>query len=347
MINTKDELINALVMKLADDTSMSVKELKQAISTELYNYSINEITTTDLATTDGSTTDALFQYFAIGKLGSNKSQETIKQYRIVVHQLCDMVNKDLHMITTEDVNYFLVMYRQIYNVSDVTMESKRLYLSSIFGYLYNHKKINDNPMTRIDPVGCKSKVKTPLTDEEVEKIKIVCESYGNKASRRNYAIISFFLDTGVRVSELCGIKLKDVDFNRRQCKVLGKGNKERYVYFSGGCKIRLMQYLKDREDIVFNGYNMEYNLNTTLFASLDYRHNQLKKGGVEYMLKKIGIEAGVGRLHPHLLRATYASRLARKGVDINIIAKLLGHANLNTIGRYVILSEDDIQKVVS
>ena len=65
------------------------------------------------------------------------------------------------------------------------------------------------------------------------------------------------------------------------------------------------------------------------------------------MLKKVGIESGVIRLHPHLLRATFASKLAQKGVDINMIAKLLGHANLNTIGRYVILSEEDIRKVIS
>lgn len=201
-------------------------------------------------------------------------------------------------------------------------------------------------MGRIEPVGYTAKIKTPLTDEEIERIKIACELQGIKTGQRNYAIINFFLDTGVRVSELCGIKLRDVDFNKRKCKVLGKGNKERYVYFSGGCKIRLLEYLKSRTDIVFNGLDMEYKIETTLFASLDYNHHPLKKGGIEFMLKKVGQNSGVIRLHPHLLRATFASRLAQKNVDINIIAKLLGHANLNTIGRYVILSENDIQKSV-
>jgi site-specific recombinase XerD len=345
-MKTKDELINALVVKLADETNMSIKDLRQAISMELFNYSINEIDTTELTTTNGNTTNALFQYFAVGKLSSNKSQETLKQYRLVVNQLCDMLNKELNMITTEDVNYFLVMYKQIYNVSDCTMENKRLCLSSIFGYLYNHKKIDDNPMLRIEPVGYTSKVKTPLSDEEIERIKIACELQSGKKGRRNYAIINFFLDTGVRVSELCNIKLKDVDFEKRRCKVLGKGNKERYVYFTGGCKIRMIEYLKDRNDIVFNGYDMDYNLDTKLFTSLNYKHHDLHKSGIECMLKQIGKESGVLRLHPHLLRATFASKLAKKGVDINIIAKLLGHANLNTIGRYVILLEDDIKKVI-
>ena len=276
-MKTKDELINSLVMRLADESSMSVKELKQAISVELYNYSVNEITNTELSVADGTTTNALFQYFAVGKLGANKSQETIKQYRTVVNQLCDMLNKELNMITTEDINYFLVMYKQVYNVSDYTMENKRLYLSSVFGYLFNHKKIHENPMERIEPVGYTIKVKTPLTDEEIERIKIACELQGGKAGMRNYAIINFFLDTGVRVSELCGIKLKDIDFNKRRCKVLGKGNKERYVYFSGGCKVRLIEYLKHRQDIVFKGLDMEYSTNTTLFASLDYNNHQLKK----------------------------------------------------------------------
>lgn len=139
-MNTKEELINALVIKLSEETNLSVKDLKQTISTELYNYNISEITTTEIAATDGSITNALFQYFVIGKLGANKSKETIKQYKMVVYQLCDMLNKELNMITSEDINYFLVMYKQIHKVSDYTMENKWLYLSSVFGYLYTHKK---------------------------------------------------------------------------------------------------------------------------------------------------------------------------------------------------------------
>ena len=95
----------------------------------------------------------------------------------------------------------------------------------------------------------------PLKDDEIERIKLACA--GNK---RNIAIVTFFLETGVRVTELCNIKLCDIDFINHRCKVTGKGNKERIVYFTGKSYVMLHEYLKTRTDInlesiIYSGYN--------------------------------------------------------------------------------------------
>ncbi len=127
------------------------------------------------------------------------------------------------------------------------MDIKRKYLSSVFSYLYKHKKIADNPISIVEPVKYKKCIKVPLKDEEIELLKI------NTTNSRDLAIIHFFLDIGVRVSELCGINLEDVDFKNYTCKVLGKGNKERTVAFSGKTAMRLNEYLKQRKDINMNG----------------------------------------------------------------------------------------------
>lgn len=333
-MNEKQNLINQLSFRLATCDDLNLQKVKDILTMELYNYSISKITETALSTGNRRVTEELMHYFYLGKLGSNKTEGTIHQYTRVVNQLCSMVKKELNMITSEDVQYFLVMYKKIFHIKDSTMENKRLYLSSVFSYLYKHKKIAENPMTLIESINYKKCVKTPLTDEEIEHIRIACGM-----DKRKIAIVDFFLNTGVRVTELCNIRLSDVDFSKQRCKVLGKGNKERYVYFDGKCKVRLQEYLKTRKDI--NNNNV-YNIETRLFASNDVNCKPMHKSGISTIIKDIGRISGVVRLHCHLFRATFATNLAKRGVDVNVIARLLGHANLNTIPRYVLLSDEQL-----
>lgn len=346
MLNAKEQLINDLVMKLADNVGISIGELKNIITMELYDYSVEKIETTEISVGDGSVTASLFNYFKIGKLSSGMQQDSIRRYYEVVEQLCNFTHKELNMITSEDINIFLYMYKDIYKIQNSTMQSKRLYLSSVFSYLYKHKKISCNPMELIEPIKCKIKVKKPLSDEEIEKIRMACEQQKGKVSHRNIAMINFMLDTGVRVGELCKINISDVDFIKKRVLILGKGNKERYVYFSDRTKVRLEVYFKDRQDISINGFDMIYSIDCPLFANVNCKHGRLSKSSVEIILKTVGKLSNVNRLHPHLLRATFATNLARKGVDINTIAKALGHSNLNTIHRYVLLNDEQVNNAI-
>lgn len=346
MTNSKEQLISALVIKLADSVNISVNELKNIITTELYDYSVDKIESTELSVRDGSITESLFNYFKIGKLSAGMQPDSIQRYYETVLQLCNFTHKELNMITSEDVNVFLYMYRKINNIKDSTMESKRLYLSSVFGYLYKAKKIYTNPMELIEPIKCQSSVKKPLTDEEIERIRMACEQQRGKVARRNIAIINFMLDTGVRVSELCRITLKDVDFIKKRVLILGKGNKERYVYFSDRTKVRLEVYFKDRCDIKIDGFTTQCSIDCPLFANTNRKHKKLSKSSVEGIMNTIGKLSNVERLHPHLLRATFATNLARKGVDINTIANALGHSNLNTIHTYVLLNDEQVSNAI-
>lgn len=339
---TKENLINSLVCKLSENTDLSMEELRDKICVEMYSWNVSKLDENKVYVKDGSITRILMKYFEIGKMSSNKSRDTINQYIRVVYQLCHMTNKEINMITSDDVKYFLVLYKEIYKVSDATMECKRLYLSSVFSYLYKNNKISDNPMERVDPISYTNKVKKPLTEEEIERIVMAC-----KGDRRSIAMIYFLVSTGVRVSELCSIKIRDIDFDKKRVLVLGKGSKERFVYIDGRTKVRIMDYLKyDRRDIRFENGNMEYELDTPLFASKDIRHHPIHKGCVEKLLHQLGDKSGVDRLHPHLIRATFATRCIQNGVDINIVAKLMGHVKIDTTTRYILLSQDDIEKAI-
>ena len=336
----KEEMITMYMNEIMERfTGEELRYLKDKFWAVSFNFSIDKIQSTEVSTTNGETTEKLFNYFAVGKLSSGKSLGTIDQYRRVVYQLCDFCHKELNMITTEDVLYFLVGYKKIHKVKDITMDGKRKFLSSVFSYLAKHKKLSENPMDLIEPVKYKKCVKVPLSDEEIETIKINC------TNARDLAMVHFFLDTGVRVSELCGINLSDIDFRRYNCKVLGKGNKERTVSFSGKTMMRINEYLKQRKDINFNGAFMQFENNVPLFKSF-MSNDRIHKSGVESMMRSLGKRSGIIRLHPHLLRATFATRLAEKGVDVGVVAKLLGHSNLSTVDRYVLIDQASLEKVV-
>lgn len=338
MVSAKDEMLMQYMKACMERfSSDDLKFLEEKFWMVSFNFSVQTIDSTELATTDGQTTELLLDYFRIGKLSSGKSSSTIEQYIRVVHQLCDFCHKEINLITTDDVMSFMVRYKELNNVKDSTMDIKRKYLSSVFSYLYKHKKIVDNPMSIVEPVKYKKCVKIPLSDEEIELLKI------NTTNARDLAMVHFFLDTGVRVSELCGIKLEDVDFRKYTCKVLGKGNKERTVAFSGKTAMRLNEYIKQRKDIKINGTYMKYPANTPLFASRKGNPVKLSKTAVESMVRKLGQRSGVVRVHPHLLRATFATRLAERDTDIGVIAKLLGHSDLESVNRYVLTDQAKIE----
>ena len=127
--NNKEDLINALVVKLADTSTLSVKELKDMLTDELYDYSLNLIESTELISVNGSMTDYLFNYFYIGKLSANVQENSLNNYRLTVYQLVNLLGKELNEITSDDIRVFLIRYKQIKGCCDVTMNKKRLVLS--------------------------------------------------------------------------------------------------------------------------------------------------------------------------------------------------------------------------
>ena len=336
-MNNKTELINTVLYGMMDELNKDqLCLLKSKLQLALYNYDISEIETTEVSTGCCENTRELLEYFTVCKLGSGRSQKTIKQYILVAYQLCDLVHKELNMITSDDVIYFLAKYpyTKEKEVSKCTMDSKRRYLSSIFGLLKKHKKIAENPMDMVEQIKFMSKVKQPLSDQEIKNINTAISKTKNKIGKvRNTAIMQLCLDTGVRVSELTGINIEDIDFQKKEIKVLGKGNKERIVFFSDESENKIKDYLSLRKD---------FDYNSPLFLDIQNKH-RLKSSGVQSIMKKLRKPSGVSRLHCHLIRATMASDLARQGIAIDIIAKYLGHSGLDVIQKYVINSQEHIR----
>ena len=203
--------------------------------------------------------------------------------------------------------------------------------------------IATNPVAETETPKNHHKEKKPLSDREIEQIKVASEKLGAYRAARSLAIFYFLLDTGVRVSELCNIKMIDVDFVQKSVVVLGKGNKERTVYFTDKTLIRLSEYFSFRQTVKMINGQLIYDAKVPLFSCYNKREEKLTPGTIRTVLHKIGNDSGVVRLHPHLVRATFATNLAKKGVRLEVIAELLGHADLNTITKYVLLSKEDLE----
>lgn len=154
----------------------------------------------------------------------------------------------------------------------------------------------------------------------------------NCENLRDLAIIDMLASTGMRVGELVGLNIADVDFENRECVVFGKGSKERPVYFDARTKIHLRNYLETRTDE-----------NPALFVSLLKPNERLKISGVEIRLRNLGRMLGITKVHPHKFRRTLATRAIDKGMPIEQVQKLLGHSKIDTTMQYAMVDQNNVK----
>lgn len=145
-------------------------------------------------------------------------------------------------------------------------------------------------------------------------------------------MIDLLYSTGIRVGELVNLDREDIDFEKRECVVFGKGNKERRVYFDAKAKIHLRDYLESRTDD-----------NKALFVTLDAPYDRLKISGVEIRIRGLGRRLSLNKVHPHKFRRTMATRAIDKGMPIEQVQKILGHSQIDTTMQYAIVNQNNVK----
>ncbi len=199
-------------------------------------------------------------------------------------------------------------------------------LSSFYRWLEDENYIFKSPLRRTHKIKTRKVVKEPFTDEEIERLRDGCKY------PRDLVIIEFLYSTGVRIGELCKLNRSDIDFEKRECIVLEKGDKERVTYFDARTKLHLIEYLKSRDDN-----------NPALFVSIRKPATRLEEGGVEAMLRKIGERCNVTCYHPHRWRRTCASAALSKGMPIEQVQKMLGHEEISTTLTYLMITDSTVK----
>lgn len=208
-------------------------------------------------------------------------------------------------------------------------------LRSFFKYLLRENKITNNPMTLISNPKLDKKLPKYLYYEEIEKILSIPDK-NTTLGMRDLTILELLYSTGVRVSELVNIKIEDIDFSERQIKILGKGNKERFVLYGKVLSEYLEEYLPKRYTVAKD--------NTYLF--INKYGNKLTDRGVRLIIDNV-LKKGMIDFHisPHVIRHTFATHLLDNGADLKCVQELLGHKNLSSTQIYTHISNEHLRQV--
>ena len=264
--------------------------------------------------------------FVSAKRVEGCSDRTLNYYKTTIDNMLNGVNKKVNNIETDDLRKYLADYQLNNQCSKVTIDNVRRILSSFFAWLEDEDYIVKSPTRRIHKIKTIKTVKETYSDEELEEMRDSCDEI------RDLALIDFLSSTGVRVGELVNLNINDIDFENRSCVVLGKGSKQREVYFDARTKIHLQNYLSTRTDS-----------NQALFVSLLHPFNRLKISGVEIRLRELGNKININRVHPHKFRRTMATKAIDKGMPIEQVQVLLGHSKIDTTLEYAMVNQNNVR----
>ena len=322
----RDKIINNILIKMGSRIRKNDLEfLGQVLVEELRDVQIKK-ETTELAEYNDSMRK-LKDMFLATLLIENKSKRTIEQYNLHLTQFAEFFTyKEVKDIDATDIRNFLYAYKQSRGISNISLNNKRSAISSFFSWLADEEYIDKDPTRKIKKIKVTKKKKKAFTADEMERMRIACTDI------RDRALIEMLACTGCRVSELSNISLNDVDFLRKKVRIVGKGDKERTVFISDTAMIYLNKYLETRQDN-----------NIALFTSKRFPYDRLQKDGIERVVRDLGRMCNV-YAHPHKFRRTLCTNLIMRGMPLQNVAILMGHADINmTAGTYYDASDQMIE----
>lgn len=297
----------------------------------------------------------------------NRSARTIAQYQNDLHLFCrflratreglptegeDFDNMEVKTLTAADfaavtTSELLAFFSFTVGGRENNARTRARKLSALrtfFGYLKKQHYIEVNPAEGIDSPKLRASLPKYLTLEEAQTLlKTAKNDTSDRFRQRDFCILTLFLNCGMRLSELCGISLSDIDRDFRSLRVLGKGAKERIVYLNPACVEAIRAYLPVRDP---NGEAKGPDRNALFLSG---QHKRINQRSVQHMVEKKLNEAGLGyrKLSVHKLRHTAATLMYREGgVDVLMLKEILGHEQLSTTQIYTHVRNEDMEKAM-
>ena len=292
----------------------------------ILTHVMQDVTLTYEALTSAENSKNALESFLTAKRIEGCSEKTLAYYQNTIEAMLSSIEKTAQQITTDDLRQYLTMYQVQRGSSKVTIDNIRRILSSFFSWLEDEDFIVKSPVRRIHKVKTAKVVKDTYTDEALELMRDNC------TTERDLALIDLLASSGMRVGELVTLNREDINFNERECVVIGKGNKERLVYFDARTKIHLQNYLDHRTDG-----------NPALFVTLKAPYHRLMIGGVETRLRELGKRLNIPKVHPHKFRRTMATTAIDKGMPIEQVQQLLGHQKIDTTMHYAMVKQQNVK----
>ena len=270
----------------------------------------------------------------------NYSENTTKNYQNDLILFKTFLDEN-HITFISGVTYDVVRkYIKYLNEKKYTAKSVARIISSLrglFRYLYLNKVITTNPMILISTPKIEKKLPKYLEYNEVEKL-LNAPNLNTEIGIRDYVVLEILYSTGIRVSELVNIKLKDIDFNNKEIRILGKGNKERIVLYGDVLKEKIKLYL----DIAYD----KFNILGSDYLLLNQHGKQINDREIRTIVDNNMKIAGINKkISPHTLRHTFATHMLNGGADIKTVSDLLGHESISTTTIYTHISNEQLKKV--
>lgn len=319
----REQIITQIVQgMLGKLNNFQLQELKDVIERTLASV---EITSRENGAAEDNSMDLLNAFISAKRI-EGCSEKSLTYYQKTIESMIKKVAVPVQCVNTDGLREYLITYQQERNLSKVTIDNIRCILSSFFSWLEDEDYIIKSPIRRIHKVKTIATVKDTYIDESLELMRDNC------AEIRDLALIDMLASTGMRIGELVLLNKDDVNFEERECIVLGKGSKERVVYFDARTKIHLKEYLDSRIDD-----------EDALFVSLRAPHKRITIGGIESRLRKMGVKLGIHKLHPHKFRRTLATVAIDKGMPIEQLQVILGHKRIDTTLQYAMVKQSNVK----
>jgi len=268
-------------------------------------------------------------YFLASKQLDGIAMSTINGYRYRLNIFASWVPVDVDKITIIDLRKFLTGYALEKNLKACTLNLYQATLRTFFGWLEDEDYVVKSPAKKLKDMKTEKRTRKHLSIKELE----VLRTDGCKTIR-DRAILEMFFSTGGRVSEIAQINIDKINWTDNSIQIIGKGNKERTIYFSEKAKVHIVKYLAERG----------IQSNQALFVAGKIPHGRLSVKSLRNEIHEMGVRAGFERnIFPHLLRHTMATLGYKAGIPLPIIQELLGHTDASTTQQYAVLDQGVLQ----
>lgn len=267
------------------------------------------------------------------------SSNTVSSYSF---DICDFtkfirgLGKIFKDIKVDDVKSWILDLTER-QIGKRSIKRKMSSLKSFYAWMYLQKKVDSDPFEYVHSPKATHALPDFFSEKEIDSLLTANEKRTDRLKNRDQALLMLMFASGLRASEVVNLTFNQVDFDNRIMKVSGKGNMDRLVPFTNSAKEAMLNYINDlRKDLLKED---------TKYIFLNSKGNKMTVRGLEYILDEIEAKTGLyGKIHPHMLRHSFATKMLNRGADLRTIQELLGHSSIETTSIYTHVAYENMKE---
>lgn len=267
------------------------------------------------------------------------SSNTVSSYSF---DICDFtkfirgLGKIFKDIKVDDVKSWILDLTER-QIGKRSIKRKMSSLKSFYAWMYLQKKVDSDPFEYVHSPKATHALPDFFSEKEIDSLLTANEKRTDRLKNRDQALLMLMFASGLRASEVVNLTFNQVDFDNRIMKISGKGNKDRLVPFTNSAKEAMLNYI--------NGLRKDLLKEDTKYIFLNSKGNKMTVRGLEYILDEIEAKTGLyGKIHPHMLRHSFATKMLNRGADLRTIQELLGHSSIETTSIYTHVAYENMKE---